>query len=109
MARLTVNLLGPFQVTLDGQLVTAFESDKVRALLAYLAVELYALVIRYPHAANSKWYENVAATLLSGVVAAAQERGRARGLWVTAEELLQELGRDDYADLGTRGRTGDVG
>ena len=39
MARLSVCLLGPLQVTLDGKPVTGFESDKVRALLAYLAVE----------------------------------------------------------------------
>ena len=39
MARLSIRLLGPFQAALDEQSVTAFESDKVRALLAYLAVE----------------------------------------------------------------------
>ena len=39
MPRLVLSLLGPFQVTLDGQPVTDFKSDKVRALLAYLAVE----------------------------------------------------------------------
>jgi DNA-binding SARP family transcriptional activator len=39
MARLIFSLLGPFQATLDGEPVTGFESDKVRALLAYLAVE----------------------------------------------------------------------
>ncbi len=39
MTRLLIQLLGPFQVILDGQPVTDFESDKVRALLAYLAVE----------------------------------------------------------------------
>jgi DNA-binding SARP family transcriptional activator len=39
MARLSIQLLGGFQATLDGEPVTAFESDKVRALLAYLAVE----------------------------------------------------------------------
>ena len=39
MACLTVNFLGTFQVQRDGQTVTGFESDKVRALLAYLAVE----------------------------------------------------------------------
>ena len=39
MPRLSLSLLGPFQVTLDGHPITAFESDKVRALLAYLAVE----------------------------------------------------------------------
>jgi predicted ATPase/DNA-binding SARP family transcriptional activator len=39
MARLSISLLGPFQVAVDGVPVTAFESDKGRALLAYLAVE----------------------------------------------------------------------
>jgi DNA-binding SARP family transcriptional activator len=35
--QLAISLIGPFQVTLDGQPVTAFESNKVRALLATLA------------------------------------------------------------------------
>ncbi|MEJ2734963.1 MAG: BTAD domain-containing putative transcriptional regulator [Anaerolineae bacterium] len=39
MAYLSLSLLGPFQVTLDGQPVTGFKSNKERALLAYLAVE----------------------------------------------------------------------
>jgi len=39
MSRLVIYLLGPLRVTLDGDPVTGFESDKVRALLAYLAVE----------------------------------------------------------------------
>ena len=39
MADLSLFLLGPFQVTLAEEPVTSFESDKVRALLAYLAVE----------------------------------------------------------------------
>lgn len=39
MARLSIRLLGPFQVTLDGEPITGFESDKVRALLAYLVAE----------------------------------------------------------------------
>jgi tetratricopeptide (TPR) repeat protein len=63
------------------------------------AVELYALASRYPHVANSRWFEAVAgkeiaavaAALPPDVVAAAQERGRARDLWKTAEELLEEL------------------
>ena len=44
MARLSISLLGHLQVRLDGELVTAFESNKVRALLVYLAVEA-----NYPH------------------------------------------------------------
>ncbi len=39
MARLTLYLLGSFEATLDGQRLTTFESDKVRGLLSYLAVE----------------------------------------------------------------------
>ncbi len=40
MPHLSVRLFGPLEVTLDGQEATAFESDKARALLAYLVVEL---------------------------------------------------------------------
>jgi tetratricopeptide (TPR) repeat protein len=78
-------------------LLLADEGDAARA------VELYALASRYPYVANSRWFEDVAgkhiaavaATLPPDVVAAAQEHGRARDLWETAEELLEEL-----ADVG---------
>jgi len=39
MMRLSLTLLGAFQITLDGKPVTGFESDKVQALLVYLALE----------------------------------------------------------------------
>ena len=39
MTRLSVSLLGPLRVTVDGEPVVRFQTDKVRALLAYLAVE----------------------------------------------------------------------
>ncbi len=39
MAHLRLSLMGPFQVTLDGQAISGFKSTKVRALLAYLAIE----------------------------------------------------------------------
>ena len=39
MAHLSLSCLGPLQVELDGQPVTDFKSNKVRALLSYLAVE----------------------------------------------------------------------
>ncbi len=39
MAHLTISLLGPYDVKLDGMPVTGFVSSKVSALLAYLAVE----------------------------------------------------------------------
>ena len=38
MARLSIRLLGPFDVSLDGESVTGFASDKVRALLVYLVM-----------------------------------------------------------------------
>ena len=41
MAKLGMEFLGGFRVTLDGAAVTGFESNKVRALLAYLAVEAH--------------------------------------------------------------------
>ena len=39
MAQLSVRTLGPFQVLLDGEILTGFDSDKVRALLVYLILE----------------------------------------------------------------------
>jgi DNA-binding SARP family transcriptional activator len=39
VAHLALALLGPFQATLDGQPVQGLNSDRLRALLAYLAVE----------------------------------------------------------------------
>jgi DNA-binding SARP family transcriptional activator len=39
MAHLDLALFGPFQLTLDHQVIERFESNKVRALLAFLAVE----------------------------------------------------------------------
>ena len=39
MARLTIRLLGSFQVSIDAAPITNFESNKVRGLLAYLVVE----------------------------------------------------------------------
>jgi predicted ATPase/DNA-binding SARP family transcriptional activator len=39
MARLTLSFLGTFLVTLDERLLTHFRSDKVKSLLAYLAIE----------------------------------------------------------------------
>jgi hypothetical protein len=64
------------------------------------AVELYALAPRHPYVANSHWFEDVAGRHIAAVaerlppevVAAAQERGKARDLWATAGELLAELG-----------------
>ncbi len=39
MPHLSLHLLGTFHATLDGKIISNFESNRVRALLAYLAVE----------------------------------------------------------------------
>ena len=39
MTELQICLFGPHEVTVDGELVSGFDSDKVRALLAYLDPE----------------------------------------------------------------------
>jgi DNA-binding SARP family transcriptional activator len=41
MAHLMLSLLGPYRTTLDGEPATGFRANKVRALLAYLAVEAH--------------------------------------------------------------------
>jgi predicted ATPase/DNA-binding SARP family transcriptional activator len=63
------------------------------------AVEIYTLASRFPYVGRSHWFEDVAGrhvaaaavALPSEVVAAAQEQGRTRDLWATAEELLEKL------------------
>ena len=52
MARLVLRLFGGLEAVLDGALITAFESAKVRALLAYLAMEA---VHPHPHESLATW------------------------------------------------------
>jgi tetratricopeptide (TPR) repeat protein len=62
------------------------------------AVELYALASRYPFVAQSRWFEDVigrrlavmAASLAPEVLSAARERGQARDLDASVEELMSE-------------------
>ncbi len=64
------------------------------------AVELYALVSRYPFVAKSRWFahvygrpiEEAARGLDPEEVEAARVRGQALDMWTTAEDLLVELG-----------------
>jgi predicted ATPase/DNA-binding SARP family transcriptional activator len=59
------------------------------------AVELFALALRHPYVANSRWFEDVAGREIAAasralppeVVSAAQECGRARELWAMVEQL----------------------
>ena len=83
MARLEIKLLGTFQATLDGEVLTAFRSDKARALLAYLAVENTR-----PH--RREWL----ATLLWGDF---DDRSARRSLSSALANLRQLLGPLDAA------------
>lgn len=47
MAHLAIGLMGAFDVSLDGEPVTWFQSDKVRALLAFVAVESHTRHTRH--------------------------------------------------------------
>lgn len=89
MARLRLTLLGGFRAELAGRPVTAFESDQMRALLAYLAVEA-----NRPHARGA----------LAGLLWPDQPEERARtNLRHVLYELRRALG--DGAD-GDRGESG---
>lgn len=82
MSNLRLCLLGSFNVEKDGQPITGFATDKVRALLAYLAVE-YAR----PHRRES----------LAGLLWPDQSEDRARqSLRQALSHLRQALGGDDF-------------
>jgi len=80
--------------TLPGIALLFADQDKIER-----AVELYALASTQGIVANSKWFADIAgdeiaaasAKLPPEVIEAAKARGRARDLWETAEELLEEL------------------
>jgi predicted ATPase/DNA-binding SARP family transcriptional activator len=78
---LSIRLLGGFQVTLAGQPVTAFETDKTRALLAYLAVQ----------AAWPQRRETLAGLLWPGVLESSARRSLSQALF----KLREAIG--DYA------------
>lgn len=76
------------------------------------AVELDALVWRYPTIANNRgaaelWrqpLDRIAAGLPPAVVAAARERGQARDLWATAADLVAELAGEQVEEVVGRAR-----
>jgi len=84
--------------------IALLKTDRYVEVDVEQAVELYALVSRYPFVGNSQWWEDVvgqhimaaAASLPPDVVAAAQERGRARDMEATLRELLDELDGEGF-------------
>jgi predicted ATPase/DNA-binding SARP family transcriptional activator len=101
--RVMVNVLGPllhWAIVWVKEANSATADEPLRLRKKERAVEILALVL--DHAEIYQVYKNKAARLLadleselpSEVVAAAQERGRARDVWATAEDLLAELGHE---------------
>ena len=91
MSCLAISLLGPFQVTRDGEPVTGFQSATARALLAYLA--MHARVPSPPET-------------LAGQLWAHPPHPEALGnLRVALSRLRKAIG--DRPRLGDRPRSGD--
>jgi len=88
MTQLSLTFLGGFQATLAGQTLHTFESDKVRALLAYLAVEVPTVASR----------STLAALLCPGY---SEENARAN-LRQTLHHLRKSLGDDRNQDARAR-------
>ncbi|MBU1878897.1 MAG: AAA family ATPase, partial [Chloroflexi bacterium] len=112
MARLSLSLLGPFQATLDGTPVMGFESNKVRALLAYLAVESSrphsreALAgLLWPERPNPAALGNLRHALANLRRALGDAQARPAFLRITRETLQFNPASDhwlDIADFGLR-------
>jgi len=84
MTCLSISLLGSIQITLAGEPVTDFATDKVRALLAYLAVEA-----DHPHRRDA----------LAGLLWPDQPQHRARqSLRQAISHLRQAIGDQDERD-----------
>jgi len=83
MTRLSISLLGSFEITLDGKPIIGFATDKARALLAYLAVEA-----DHPHRRDA----------LAGLLWPDQPQKKARqSLRQALSHLRQAIGDDDDA------------
>lgn len=95
MARLSIHLLGAFHVQRDGETVTSFQTNKARALLAYLAVEAqrpqqraYLAGLLWP-----EWPEAQARTYLRQALANVQhvlsDNGAATPVLLTTRDTIQ--------------------
>ena len=105
MATLSIALLGTYAVTLDGQPATAFAYDKVRALLAYLAVEADR-PHRRDHLATLFWPEQDRRSALQSLSQALYQLRRVLGdpaptppfLLITAQTIQFNPASDHWLD-----------
>jgi DNA-binding SARP family transcriptional activator/predicted ATPase len=117
MPLLKLSLLGSFQAVLDGQPITQFKGDKVRALLAYLAAEAdrpherSSLVsLFWPNMPEGRALRNLSQTLIRLRDAIHDEQAHPPFLLVTRHEVRwntqadQELDATEFERLLKAGR-----
>jgi len=101
MPQLGMELLGGFRVTLDGAPLTTFESNKVRALLAYLAAEAQRQHPRESLAALlwPDWPDRAALSNLGDIYAQRDQPGdsaRAREAYQQSLGIFSEMEATGY-------------
>lgn len=111
MVHLRMALLGSFQVWLDGEPVTSFRSDKVRALLAYLALEADRPHTRaslcgllWPDKPDDAALQNLSQTLRRLRDALGERRGGVSVLRVSHQSIQLSPGGADWLDTATVAR-----
>lgn len=108
MPRLVINLLGSFQVELDGRPVTAFATEKARALLVYLAVESFQphrrehlAALLWPDQPEERARHNLRQALSSLRQAIGDSDGASKQFLLVERETLQfDLQSDTALDVG---------
>ncbi|MBN1140122.1 MAG: hypothetical protein JXM73_26365 [Anaerolineae bacterium] len=122
MARLSISTLGPIDIRLEGEPVTAFDSNKVRALLAYLAVEAgrphfrEALVgLLWPDMPDRVAYTRLRNALANLRKAIGDRQATPPHLLITREAIQFNVDSDHWLDVAAfrasldGGRTQDLG
>ena len=111
MAQLVIKLLGGFNVTLDGGPVTGFDSNKVRALLAYLAVESdrahrreSLATLLWPGFPERSARTNLRNALSNLRTAIGDREAKPPFLLTTRETVQLNLGSDHQLDVATLAR-----
>ncbi|MCJ7551839.1 MAG: AAA family ATPase [Anaerolineae bacterium] len=109
MGRLSVKLLGPFEVRLDDALVTEFGYDKVRALLAYLMTEaghphrrvrlIGLLWPNYPERSARQNLSQALFTLRNAIEDAVGPEGETEYLYATRQTVEFERTSDFWLDV----------
>ena len=105
MARLTLTFLGSFQAALDGAPIARFQTNKVRALLAYLAIEAERPHSRaslcgllWPDQSDEAALQNLSQTLLRLREALRDTRGAASFLHSSRQSLQWNAASDHQLD-----------